>query len=380
MAGAKIMIYFLFILISLIYAGFILWLTDGIRNLSSPTENEYIYPETTVIVSARNEENNISNLVNALVNQSYPKELLQLIIINDRSTDQTAEILTNYEREIDNLTIVTIQETPAGWAPKKWALNTAINTVTTEIILQTDADCIPHNDWVKCMVQPFSSSEVGFVSGPAPLTNKSTLIDSLYELDSLAQDAFSAGGFSQGMVFSCTGRNIGYSKQAFDDVSGYENVSHFISGDDDLLLHKITGHPSYKAQFVLSKESVVESPPPSSLEQFIHQRLRFASKGFSYYNIKTSASLRVVLPFLYVTNLVALLSLFNFTETSHFYWMWPWIIKTMVDGIITYVFYHSIGRKWSLGTMTLLSLIHPLYIVTFGILGPFSTFEWKLDD
>jgi len=380
MAGAKIMIYFLFILISLIYAGFILWLTDGISNLSSPTENEYIYPETTVIVSARNEENNISNLVNALVNQSYPKELLQLIIINDRSTDQTAEILTNYEREIDNLTIVTIQETPAGWAPKKWALNTAINTVTTEIILQTDADCIPHNDWVKCMVQPFSSSEVGFVSGPAPLTNKSTLIDSLYELDSLAQDAFSAGGFSQGMVFSCTGRNIGYSKQAFDDVSGYENVSHFISGDDDLLLHKITGHPSYKAQFVLSKESVVESPPPSSLEQFIHQRLRFASKGFSYYNIKTSASLRVVLPFLYVTNLVALLSLFNFTETSHFYWMWPWIIKTMVDGIITYVFYHSIGRKWSLGTMTLLSLIHPLYIVTFGILGPFSTFEWKLDD
>tara|TARA_B110000467_G_scaffold79646_1_gene71993 strand:- start:6889 stop:8031 length:1143 start_codon:yes stop_codon:yes gene_type:complete len=380
MAGAKIMIYFLFILISLIYAGFILWLTDGIRNLSSPTENEYIYPETTVIVSARNEENNISNLVNALVNQSYPKELLQLIIINDRSTDQTAEILTNYEREIDNLTIVTIQETPAGWAPKKWALNTAINTVTTEIILQTDADCIPHNDWVKCMVQPFSSSEVGFVSGPAPLTNKSTLIDSLYELDSLAQDAFSAGGFSQGMVFSCTGRNIGFSKQAFDDVSGYENVSHFISGDDDLLLHKITGHPSYKAQFVLSKESVVESPPPSSLEQFIHQRLRFASKGFSYYNIKTSASLRVVLPFLYVTNLVALLSLFNFTETSHFYWMWPWIIKTMVDGIITYVFYHSIGRKWSLGTMTLLSLIHPLYIVTFGILGPFSTFEWKLDD
>ena len=265
------MIYFLFILISLIYAGFILWLTDGIRNLSSPTENEYIYPETTVIVSARNEENNISNLVNALVNQSYPKELLQLIIINDRSTDQTAEILTNYEREIDNLTIVTIQETPAGWAPKKWALNTAINTVTTEIILQTDADCIPHNDWVKCMVQPFSSSEVGFVSGPAPLTNKSTLIDSLYELDSLAQDAFSAGGFSQGMVFSCTGRNIGYSKQAFDDVSGYENVSHFISGDDDLLLHKITGDPSYKAQFVLSKESVVESPPPSSLEQFIHQ-------------------------------------------------------------------------------------------------------------
>jgi biofilm PGA synthesis N-glycosyltransferase PgaC len=380
MARPTIVIYFLLVLISLIYAGFILWLTDGIRNLYSSTKDESIFPEVTVIVSARNEENNISNLMDALVKQTYPYELLKLIIINDRSTDSTAGILANFEKKIDNLTIVTINKTPDGWAPKKWALNTAINTVTTEIILQTDADCIPHKDWVKCMVQPFSNSDVGFVSGPAPLTNNTTLIDSLYELDSLAQDSFSAGGFSQGMVFSCTGRNMGFSKQAFNDVNGYENVSHFISGDDDLLLHKITGHPSYKAQFVLSEKSVVDSPPPTSLEQFIQQRLRFASKGFSYYNIKTSTSLKLVLPFLYVTNVVALISLFNFTESTHFYWMWPWLIKSFVDGFITYTFYNTIARKWSLGTMLLLSLVHPLYIVIFGILGPFSSFEWKIDD
>ena len=173
---------------------------------------------------------------------------------------------------------------------------------------------------------------------------------------------------------------MGFSKQAFDDVGGYENVSHFISGDDDLLLHKITAHSSYQAQFVLSEKAVVDSPPPSSLTQFVHQRLRFASKGLSYYNIKTSTSLKVVLPFLYISNVVALLSLFNFIETAHFYWMWPWLIKSLVDGVITYTFYHAISRKWSLPTMSLLSLIHPLYIVTFGILGPFSTFEWKSND
>ena len=374
------MIYFFFILISLSYAGFILWLTDGIRRLSNSNDVTTTLPEITVIVSARNEESNLPNLIPALAKQSYPHELLKLIIINDRSTDGTAEILTDFSKEIDNLSIVTINKTPDGWAPKKWALNTAINTVTTEIILQTDADCIPHKDWVKTMVQPFSNSAIGFVSGPAPLTNKTTLIDSLYELDSLAQDAFSAGGFSQGMVFSCTGRNIGFSKQAFDDVNGYEDVSHFISGDDDLLLHKITENPSYRAQFVLSEKTIVDSPPPSSLAQFVHQRLRFASKGFSYYNIKTSTSLKVVLPFLYMANVVALLSLFNFIETTHFYWMWPWLIKSFVDGAITYTFYHAIGRKWSLGVMSLLSLVHPLYIVIFGILGPFSSFKWKSDD
>ena len=374
------MIYFFFILISLTYAGFILWLTDGIRRLSNSNDDTTALPEVTIIVSARNEESNLPNLIPALVKQTYPHELLKLIIINDRSTDGTAEILTDFAKEIDNLSIVTINKTPDGWAPKKWALNTAINTVSTEIILQTDADCIPHKDWAKTMVQPFSNPTIGFVSGPAPLTNKTTLIDSLYELDSLAQDAFSAGGFSQGMVFSCTGRNMGFSKQAFDDVNGYENVSHFISGDDDLLLHKITENPSYRAQFVLSKETVVDSPPPSSLAQFVHQRLRFASKGFSYYNINTSTSLKIMLPFLYVANVVILLSLLNFIETTHFYWMWPWLIKSFVDGAITYTFYHAIGRKWSLGTMSLLSLVHPLYIVIFGILGPFSSFKWKADD
>lgn len=374
------MIYFLFILVSLGYGGFILWLTDGIRGLSISKTNNTTLPDVTIIVSARNEEINLPNLIPALINQTYPHELIKFIIVNDRSTDNTPEILEHFSNGISNLTVMTISETPDGWAPKKWALNTAIKTVTTEIILQTDADCIPHTEWAKTMVQPFSNSSIGFVTGPAPLTNNTTLIDSLYELDSLAQDAFSAGGLSQGMVFSCTGRNMGFSKQAFDDVSGYENISHFISGDDDLLLHKITVHPSYQAQFVLSEKNVVESPPPPSFGKFVHQRLRFASKGFSYFNIKTSTSLKIILPFLYIVNVIALLSLFNFIETSHFYWMWPWIIKSLVDGVITYTFYHAISRKWSLSTMSLLSLIHPLYIVTFGILGPFSTFDWKSND
>ena len=373
------MIYFFFIFIILCYAGFILWLTDGIRKIPND-DDATVLPEVTVIVSARNEEDNLPKLITSLIKQSYPQDLIKFIIVNDRSTDNTASVLNDFANKIDNLSIITINNTPDDWAPKKWALNTAINAVNTDIILQTDADCIPHEDWARKMVQPFSTPEMGFVSGPAPLTNNNTLIDSLYELDSLAQDAFSAGGFSQGMVFSCTGRNMGFSKQAFIDVNGYEDVSHFISGDDDLLLHKITGNSSYRAQFVLSKKTVVDSPPPCSLAEFVHQRLRFASKGFSYYNIKTSLSLKVVLPFLYLSNVVALLSLFNFIETTYFFWMIPWLIKSFVDGSITYTFYHSICRKWSIFTMLLLSLIHPLYIVIFGAIGPLSTFKWKTDD
>ena len=370
----------LYIIITIIYAGLILWLADGIKNLKNYELEESVFPEISVIVSARNEEDNLPNLISALENQTYPKDLVKIIIVNDRSTDRTEEILKKYQLQNALFHFITVNETPEEWAPKKWALNCAIEYAKTDIILQTDADCIPHENWIKMMVKPFSNPEIGFVSAPAPLTNNITIIDSLFELDSLAQDAFSAGGFYHGLTFSCTGRNMGFLKQAFNDINGYKGISHFISGDDDLLLHKISGHPSYKTEFVISEQSTVDSPPPPSIEKFIRQRLRFASKGFSYFNIKTSKSLKIILPFLYITNLVSLISIFNFVEFSTFYWIIPWIIKSIADIVITYIFYLRIKREWNLAIALLLSLIHPLYIVIFGIWGPFSTIEWKKDE
>jgi len=76
------MIYFLFILFSLGYGGFILWLTDGIRRLSISNDDTTTLPEVTVIVSARNEESNLPNLIPALVDQTYPHDLIKLIIVN----------------------------------------------------------------------------------------------------------------------------------------------------------------------------------------------------------------------------------------------------------------------------------------------------------
>ena len=115
----------------------------------------------------------------------------------------------------------------------------AIDKSNYDIILQTDADCIPHHQWINEMVKPFQDISVGFISAPAPLTNRQFFIDDIFELDSMAQDAFSAGAMGQGVVFSCTGRNMGFLKQCFRDVNGYDGISHFISGDDDLLLQKI---------------------------------------------------------------------------------------------------------------------------------------------
>ena len=109
---------------------------------------------------------------------------------------------------------------------------------------------------------------------------------------------------SHNLSFSCTGRNMGFLKQAFIEINGYEGIEHYISGDDDLLLQKFSTLLDGKINFSFNHQSIVTSPPPDSIKSFLHQRIRYASKGFDYYKLNTTIEFKLVLPFLYIINLI----------------------------------------------------------------------------
>ena len=361
------------------YVGFILWLFEGLRASQLNKEKTELadYPFVSIIVSARNEEDTIETLLNHLYQQSYPHDKFEIIIANDRSCDNTESILNKHSQIAQNMSFVTISETPIGWAPKKWALHTIIQQTSGEILLQTDADCIPHPQWIETMVHVFSKENIGMVSAPAPLTSTNSTLNTLYELDSLSQDGFSAAGFAHNLTFSCTGRNLAIRKSAFVEIDGYEGIEYFVSGDDDLLLQKLSSKTDYEIQFILDQKAVVESPGPKSIHQFINQRLRFASKGLDYYKIATSKSLKLVLPLIFTTNLLVVLSIVQFTETALIIWFLPWLIKSIPDALLTSYVFTILKRKWSTSLFILLSVIHPFYIIIFGSIGPFKAIKWK---
>ena len=370
-------------MIVLIYALFILWLAEGLNNTKSPSETYELndLPFVTIVVSARNEEQNIANLVASLMQQSYPSINYEIIIVNDRSSDKTLDILESFSREILNLTIINITETLLGWAPKKWALNNAIKKAKGEIILQTDADCIPHKDWIATIVNEFYDSSVGFVTGPAPLSNDSGLLDDVFKLDSHAQDAFSAGALKQGMVLSCTGRNIAFRKSVFVEIDGYSDIEHFLSGDDDLLIQKVGTETKWKIVSCINESAIVKSSPPISLTQFIRQRLRFASKGLDYYKTApTTPYLKLILPLVFITNLCVIISILVFVQIPTFIWLLPWIVKSGADALITHVYYQKLKETWLIKSFAILSVIHPFYVVIFGSLGPLMQIKWKINE
>ena len=338
--------------------------------------NNYL-PFVSIVIAARNEEQNINPLIKSLLKQSYPKNKFEVIIINDRSTDNTLKMLNQSKTLLSQLLILNIKTTPIGWAPKKWALKFGIDQSNGEIILQTDADCRVPPKWIEKIVTQFSDKSVGFVAAPSPMGSNNSLIDKLFFLDSMAQDAICASGFLNNIALTCSGRNISFRKAIYNHVDGYIGTESIPSGDDDLLMHKIYNLYKYKMIFLLSKDVVVLSDAPKTFKQFLLQRMRFASKGLLYYKIDTNTIFRLILPLILITNFFCFYFLIYFLNNPTIYLLTLFIIKNLADLYITYNYHYSIDQPFSFLSFTLLSLIYPIYIISFGIMGSIINVRWK---
>jgi len=366
------------ILITILYFIFIIWLINGFNHISNNSFDEKSL-SVSVIVSVKNEETNIQNLLNSISHQDYPIDCFEIIIANDKSTDNTLGVLEKNKESIKNLKIININETPDDWSSKKWALNQAIQESKGDIILQTDGDCVPDVNWIKKMIAPFSKGDIGFVLGYAPLEKKyKNFIDKILIFENLAQDAFFASCAGNGLTMSCVGRNIAFRKKYFLDVNGYEDMKNIKSGDDDLLLHRIIHSKKCKVAYVITKYSNVYSRPPENVKEFTNQRLRFASKGELYYRLfYISNELKIILPFLLLINIIAIISLVSFFLNPEMILLFPWFIKTCAELIFLRVFCNIFNLNFDYYSFFILSLLHPFYILVFSLIGPFKKYSWK---
>ncbi|MFB0515682.1 MAG: glycosyltransferase [Candidatus Neomarinimicrobiota bacterium] len=363
--------------IILLYLVLLVWMRTGLRRLA-PTTDTTVTPDVSIIVAARNEALNIPRLLAALQRQSYPADRLEIIVVDDGSTDDTFLILQLHARKMSNLHPIRIDHPPAGWGPKKWALTTAVNQAKGEIILTTDADCIPGPHWVERMVRYFANPAVGMVMGPSPLvTERRSFWREALFLDSCAMDALTAGGLARGLALTCTGRNLAYRKRIFEELGGFKGVEHFVSGDDDLLMQKVAATRCWRITFAAEAEATVPSPPPATVGAFVRQRLRFASKGRYYFGLDTGPWFKLILPFLYLTNLAAVTGLVLLALILHPLWLAPIAIKMAAEALLVYPYLRRINRSVRVATFIIAGLVHPLYVVVFGAFGNLHKLAWK---
>ena len=330
-------------------------------------------PLVSVVIAARNEEDNIGKCLEALIRQDYPRDKYEIVAVNDRSEDGTAAVIDGFIQTDSRIQQMQITEVVPEMTPKKWALHTGIQNAKGEIILTTDADCQPGPSWISSIVAHFDD-RVGLVAGYSPLNRipSPSIFHRLIQLDGLALAGVAAGSFGMRIPLTCNGRNLAYRKSVYEEAGGFHSIGQFVSGDDDLLLHQIRSKTVWEMRYAVNKASMVPSRPPMSIRDFFHQRIRHASKG-RHYPFPLTLSLIAV----YLFNLMLLAALFFVT-------LWPlpiilWGLKSMLEFVLILCMGTRVSQTRVLIYFPLAMLLHIPYVVIFGLLGQIGRFKWKDD-
>lgn len=359
-----------------LYVLILVVLSAGLLFYYSPRSKEK-NPFVSVIIAARNEEKHILDCLRSLLTQTYPRELFEVIVVNDRSTDQTGVIVESFQKEFTHLHVITVTTISSAMAPKKHALNEGIKRAKGEIIVCTDADCRPEENWLLSMVSCFTEG-IGMAVGFSPIEPKKrfSFIDNFVALDSLALASLAAAGSAYGMTLTATGRSLAYRKRVFDEVGGFSKIARFVSGDDDLLLGLVK-KTRWRTVYCIGDNALVPTDPPDSFGAFVHQKIRQASKG-RHYGFKMTAGLALfyIYNVLMISYVPANIIITNDMDQKLFY-LSLWIIKLISDLLLLTIGAWRFGRFRFISLYPLIALVHPLYITIFGAWGLFGKIEWK---
>lgn len=338
-----------------------------------PANNNVPQTRVSIIVAARDEEQNIAKTINDLLAQGYPKNLTEIIIIDDHSTDKTADIVLSYANL--NIKLIKLNEDRALNSYKKKAIQTAIGTCTGDLIITTDADCRMGKNWLATVVSFYEQNGFKMISSPVAYFQEKSIFERLQSLEFLYLIGLGASTIGNKSPSTCNGANLAYEKNTFYEVGGFQGIDDLASGDDELLLHKIAAKYADKIGFLKNREAIVYTHAKENLSSFIQQRKRWASKSTRYKN----KAIIVLGVFVWV---------FNISIFANF------IIGLFLPGFLTIAFYQILvkmileslflwdvtgfaKRRKLLVLIPILNVLHILYIIYIGIAGNSGKYNWK---
>ena len=323
-------------------------------------------PAVTVLVAARNEAENLPACLEHLAAQHYPGDKLQILILNDRSTDTTGDIARSFAARFDFIELIDIDHDKTGLMGKMNVIAQGMSYARGDIILITDADCEPSPAWISEMTS-FFTEETAMVGGLTLLTGKG-IFGKIQSADWLFLQAVAAGVAGIGVPVSILGNNFGYRKQVYNEIGGFEHTG-FSLTEDLTLLQAVRRKKKLKVAYPLSTRSLVVSKPVHSIPALIHQRLRWLAGGrqsgpFGWIMLGATFILHLLLP-------AALLLM----PWNTLFWFMTVIIVMLDLGLL----FRLVTRLRSWQFVVLFPLFEVYYFVYTTIFGFLSVLPFKIN-
>lgn len=324
----------------------------------------------SVIIPARNEESNISQLLEALLQQTFPATLVEIIVVDDHSADETADIV----RQFRSVKLIQLTENNIN-SYKKKAIETGIAAATGELIVTTDADCIPSKEWLQTIASFKKEKGSVFIAAPVVFDCNSSVVQLFQAMDFMILQGITGASVHKNIHSMCNGANLTYERKVFYEVNGFTGVDHIASGDDMLLMHKIWKQYPGKVHYLKSKEAIVTTRPMQTWKAFFNQRIRWASKAKHYGDKRITAVLLLVYLFNFSFLLLGIAGFF-----SYHYWLYLaglWIAKTLIEFPFFLSVSHFFNKQWAAKLFFFFQPLHIFYTIISGLFGQFGKYEWK---
>ncbi len=375
----------LVLLVLSIYWLFVFWLCTGWVNLSGNSNRASKEQELklsgvnstiglgfiSVVIAFRNESKHLLRILNAIDEQNFDKSKLEIIFVDDHSTDDSFKIIKEYSSKSFRPIILQANAQEQG---KKASLKKAIEIAKGDIIVCTDADCCMGENWLKEMIGGFSSSKIKMVCGAVMFFERKGFWYQIMQLEFLSLIATGASSLQNGFPNMCNGANIAYRKSVFSEVYGFDGNEHIPSGDDEFLMHKI--HDKYKGgvRFLKNNEAIVYTEPPQSISEFVNQRIRWGSKAGHYKRFK----FKILPMFIFVLNLLLISTPVLGILGMHWTWIAIlWIGKLGADLVFFALILPFFKQSKLLEIIIPAQLFHVVYISVIGVLSVFVSYKWK---
>jgi cellulose synthase/poly-beta-1,6-N-acetylglucosamine synthase-like glycosyltransferase len=324
----------------------------------------------SVIIPARNEKENIVLLLKALQQQNYPEHLTEIIVVDDHSTDGTAGVVQQFYFA----KLILLKEDNIN-SYKKKSIETGIAAAKGDLIVTTDADCIPGPGWLSALAAFKQEKDSVFIAAPVVFVNNNSILQIFQALDFLVLQGITAASVYKRIHSMCNGANLAYEKKAFGSVNGFSGIDTIASGDDMLLMHKIATLYPQQVHYLKSKDAIVATESMKTWKEFFNQRIRWASKAKYYDDNRIVAVLLLV----YLFNF-SFLVLWVAGFWCYHYWLYftgLWIAKTIIEWPFVSSVAGFFNKKSLMKYFFFFQPLHILYTIFSGLLGQFGKYEWK---
>ena len=311
-------------------------------------------PPVSVIICAKNEEYKLPKYLPTVLRQDYPD--FQVVVVDDCSEDETWDVLENMKKEYPHLYTTRIHFDPVFKHGKKMALSLGIKAAKNEIMILTDADCMPVSpNWLRTMVRNYQA-QTEIVVGYSPVKYEEGLLNRLIRFDNLFTAMQYLSAAIARRAYMGVGRNLSYTRSLFFKSKGFLPHVQLLSGDDDLFVNKVATKQNVAVE--ISPESFVETRAKTTFKDWIIKKRRHLTTG-SYYKTrhKLGIGVEVLTRFLFYAAFVTAL----FYPTLWLYALIAFGVRFIAQALVINLTARKLRQRVFIFSFWMLDLFFPLF-------------------